>query len=307
MHIRSGLRVIPQIQPRTVLVANAKGGCGKTTLATNLAAWFVERGKSTALMDFDPQGSSTNWLKLRPESARPIAGIAAHAKVGGTETRSFRHRLPRDVERVIVDSPAGLSSTDLYHRISDADLILIPILPSPIDIHSAAAFIREIEMTGRLREQNKQLLVIANRVRHNTVMFSRLNEFLQDLGLPRVTYTRDSQLYTRCAAQGLGISDLQGKAVAAEREHVSSGAERHRGGSSTSCACANVPLSSPWKACRNGAKRLASTPPADAGSTDHRSPVTLTLLRARRLPPSRRASRGAGARTPKMDSSLPRR
>ncbi len=213
------LRVIPRAQPRTVLVANAKGGCGKTTLATNLAAWFASRDKATALMDFDPQGSSAHWLKLRPEQAVPLSGIAAYGRVSGNETRSFRNRLPRHVERVVVDSPAGLTGTDLYTRISDSDLILVPILPSPIDIHSAANFIREIEMTGALREQNKQLLVIANRVRRNTIMFSTLNKFLEELGLPRVTYTRDSQLYTRAAAQGLGIPDLRGSQVAQEKTH----------------------------------------------------------------------------------------
>lgn len=218
-HTGSHLRVIPRTQPRTVLVANAKGGCGKTTLATNLAAWFATSGRSTALMDFDTQGSSTFWLKQRPAAASPIAGIAAHGKVAGNETRSFRNRLPRNIERVVVDSPAALTGPDLYNRISDADLILVPILPSPIDIHSAAGFIKEIEMTGCLRESNKQLLVVANRVRRNTVMFRRLNEFLQELGLPRVTYARDSQLYTRAAAQGLGISDLKGAQVAEEKEH----------------------------------------------------------------------------------------
>lgn len=215
----SGLRVIPQSRPRTVLVANAKGGCGKTTLATNLAAWFASRGLSTALMDYDPQASSTYWLKLRPDSAAPISGIAAYSRISSTETRSFRNRLPRGVERVVVDSPAGLSGTELYHRISETDLILVPILPSPIDIHSAANFIREIEMTGSLREQQKQLLVIANRVRRNTIMFSKLNSFLNDLGLPRVTYTRDTQLYTRAAAQGMAICDMEGAHVEKEKAH----------------------------------------------------------------------------------------
>jgi chromosome partitioning protein len=215
------LRVIPQTQAHTVLFANAKGGCGKTTLATNLAAWFASQGTATALMDFDPQASSSYWLKLRPSHAAPISGIAAHGRVSSTETRSFRNRLPRGVQRVVVDSPAGLSGTELFHRIIEADLILVPILPSPIDIHSAANFIREIEMSGILREKTKQLLVIGNRVRRNTIMFKKLNRFLSDLGLPRVTYTRDTQLYTRAAAQGLGISDLKGSQVEAEKAHWS--------------------------------------------------------------------------------------
>ena len=98
-------------------------------------------------MDFDPQGSSAYWLELRPRAA-PITGISAYGESAATRPAAFRNRVPRHAERVVVDSPAGLSGTDLYNRISDADLILVPILPSPIDIHSAANFIREIELTG---------------------------------------------------------------------------------------------------------------------------------------------------------------
>lgn len=159
-------------------------------------------------MDFDPQESSTYWLKQRPQEASPITGISASAQHSGVETRSFQQRVPRGIERVVVDTPAGLTGTQLYHRISDADLIIVPILPSPIDIHSAANFIREIELTGCLRESSKQLLVVANRTRANTVMYATLNEFLLELGLPRVTHTRDTQLYTRAAAKGLGVADL---------------------------------------------------------------------------------------------------
>ncbi len=213
------LRIIPHTRPRIILFANAKGGCGKTTLATNMASWFANHGRPTALMDFDPQASSAHWLKLRPQRAAPISGIFAFSRLSSTETRSFHNRLPRGVERVVVDSPAGLSGTDLYHRISEADLIVVPILPSPIDIHSAANFIRDIQITGCLRERKKQVLVIANRVRRNTVMFGKLNEFLQSLGLPRITYTRDSQLYIRTAAQGLGIADIHNHPAEAENEH----------------------------------------------------------------------------------------
>ena len=102
------LRVIERPQARNILIANAKGGCGKTTLATNLAAYFSKRGLATALMDFDPQGSSAYWLELRPENASPITGISAFSQHNSTETRSFHNRLPRGIERVVVDSPAGL-------------------------------------------------------------------------------------------------------------------------------------------------------------------------------------------------------
>ncbi len=170
-------------------------------------------------MDFDPQGSSSHWLKLRPKKARPITGIAAHLHPGSQETRNFHNRLPHDIQRVVVDTPAGLAGTALYHRIREADLIVIPILPSPIDIHSAENFIHNIQMSGLLRETSKQVLVVANRVRQNTVMFGALNQFLNEMGLPRVTYTRDSQLYTRAAAAGLGITDIRNAKAEDERNH----------------------------------------------------------------------------------------
>jgi chromosome partitioning protein len=213
------LKVVASTPPLRVVVANSKGGCGKTTLATNLAAFFANAGHATALEDHDPQASATHWLALRPATAAPIVGIAAYAQPGAKETRSFRNRLPRDIQRVVIDTPAALSGTPLYHHISTSDLIVVPIVPSPIDIHAAEKFIREIQLSGLLRETSKQILVVANRVRRNTIMFRQLNDYLQESGLPRVTYTRDSQFYTRAAEVGLGISDSSGSRVKAEREH----------------------------------------------------------------------------------------
>jgi chromosome partitioning protein len=215
----ASLRVVPRAQPKSIVIANSKGGCGKTTLATNLAAYFANSGRATALVDHDPQASASHWLKLRPEKAAAIVGIAAYTQPGAQETRSFRNRLPRNIQRVIIDTPAALSGTLLYHHISAADLVVVPIVPSAIDINAAEKFIHEIQLSGFLREEGKQILVVANRVRQNTVMFKRLNEYLQELGLPRATYTRDSQLYTRSAELGLGVCDLSGSRAARERDH----------------------------------------------------------------------------------------
>jgi chromosome partitioning protein len=215
----ASLRVVKCKPPRSIVVANSKGGCGKTTLASNLAAWCANQGKATALVDHDPQASSSYWLKQRPSDAAPIVGIAAYAQPGAQETRSFQHRLPRDIQRVVLDTPAALSGTMLYRVLSGADLIVVPIVPSPIDIHAAEGFLHEIHISGLLREHSRRILVVANRVRKNTLMFKHLNSYLQSLDLPRVTYIRDSQLYTQAAEVGLGISDLRGSRSALERNH----------------------------------------------------------------------------------------
>ena len=212
------LHIIERTPARNILLANAKGGCGKSTMATNLAAYFSNRGRATALMDYDPQSSSTHWLKLRPETASPITGITAFTRDSTRKTRSFHNRLPRGIERVVIDSPAGISGATLYNCIRDADLIIVPLLPSPIDIHAATEFIREIEITGCLRERNKQVLVIANRVKTNTLMFKQLNQFLHDRQVPLVTHMRDSQLYPRYFARGLAIADLARSSAEAEKD-----------------------------------------------------------------------------------------
>lgn len=205
-------------QPRNVLIANAKGGCGKTTLATNLAVWFAHSGKATALMDFDSQGSTAHWLKQRSPEAAAIVGIDASRQSGGLQTRSFAMRVPRDIDRVVVDTPAGLSGNELYFHTSSADLIIVPLMPSPIDIHAGATFIKELQLSGCLRDSNKKLLVIGNRVRKNTIMFAELSDFLRQIGMPGVTFIRDSQLYTRSAARGLGIVDIASYQAREEKE-----------------------------------------------------------------------------------------
>ena len=118
-----------------ILLLNAKGGCGKTTIATNLAGYFADRGLVTALMDYDPQGSSTVWLNLRDAGRPDIVGIAAYERRRGV-TRSFQLHLPNKVDRIVIDAPSGVSGLQLVDYIQMAETILVPVLPSPIDIHA---------------------------------------------------------------------------------------------------------------------------------------------------------------------------
>ena len=195
-----------------ILVLNAKGGCGKTTIATNLAGYFSAMGQVTALLDYDPQGSSMKWLSLRSSDRTDIQGIAAYQRRMGV-TRSFHMRLPDKATNVVIDAPAGLSGLQLVEYIQTADTIILPVLPSPIDIHAVAHFIQDLLLIGKIRSRGIQAGIVANRVRENTLVFKDLERFLTTLGLPLVTTLRDSQNYIRAAEQGLSIHELEGNRV----------------------------------------------------------------------------------------------
>lgn len=194
---------------RQILVINAKGGCGKTTIATNLASYYARQGRGTVLIDHDPQGSSMQWLSLRSGEARPIHGVAAHRPLVSGVTRSFLLRIPDGAERVVLDAPAGVQGHQLIELMREIDAILIPVLPSPIDIHAASRFIQDLLLVAKVRERNIRIGVVANRVRENTKVYQSLEKFLNALDIPFVARLRDTQNYVRAAEAGLGIHDLK--------------------------------------------------------------------------------------------------
>lgn len=184
---------------RSILVLNAKGGCGKTTLATNLASYYAQRGLPVALADYDPQGSSLDWLKARAPGYPPIQGIAAWKEDA---------QLPKDVERLIIDAPAAVHGKKLKPLVSHAQTVLIPVLPSPIDIRAAAHFIKELLSVGKVSRDETKLAVVANRVREYTLAFHALEKFLHSLDIPCIATLRDSQNYIRAAERGLGLYEM---------------------------------------------------------------------------------------------------
>lgn len=195
-----------------ILVLNNKGGCGKTTIATNLAGHFAGQGRVTALLDYDPQGSSMKWLSLRGADRPDVQGIAAYQRRLGV-TRAFQLRLPENAEYIVIDAPAGLTGIQLVDYLQSVDTIILPVLPSPIDIHAAAHFIQDLLLVGKIRMRGTRVGIVANRVRTNTLVFKDLERFLSTLGLPLVATLRDSQNYIRAAEQGLSIHELEGKRV----------------------------------------------------------------------------------------------
>jgi chromosome partitioning protein len=200
-----------------IVVLNPKGGSGKSTIATNLAAYYAWSGRSVALMDFDPQGSSMRWLRQRPESAPPIHGIAAYERKMGV-TRAFALRTPPGTDKLIVDTPAAVTALQLPELTMDAHAIVVPVLPSDIDIHAASRAIADLLLAGRVHRSERRLVIVANRARRYTKAFSSLMRFLESLRIPVAAVLRDSQAYVRSAECGLGLHEMKGSLLQEDLE-----------------------------------------------------------------------------------------
>lgn len=192
---------------KRIIVLNAKGGCGKTTVATNVASGYAQRGFRTALIDYDPQESSIQWLRARSTSLPPIQGIAIHDASRVPLAGAWQLRVPRDAQRVVVDTPAGMRAMDLTGRLTGDDRLLIPVQPSPIDIRATADFIRDLLLVARVRPQDQRLALVGNRTRPSAALES-LKAFLAHLQIPVLHYLRDGPLYPAAAEQGIGVCEL---------------------------------------------------------------------------------------------------
>jgi chromosome partitioning protein len=206
----------PVMKTNTTLVINSKGGSGKTTLTTNLASYFAVNRIPTTVLDYDPQGSSLNWLRQRTPRAPKIHGANAAPQKSGL--RSLGMHVPEGTRQLIIDGPAGASGLLLQEMVARAHAILVPVQPSSIDIHATANFVRDLLVMGRLRARNVRLAVVANRVRRSSPVYQPLERFLGSLGLPFLARLADSEVFVQAAESGLGIFELDPIASAAERE-----------------------------------------------------------------------------------------
>jgi len=200
---------------RKIVVLNPKGGCGKSTLAVNLAGYLASQNHSVAIMDFDPQGSSMRWLKVRPDESAPIHGIAAF-DVRSSATRSWQLRVPNNIRYLVVDSPASVPAENLAELTSGAHAILIPVLPSDIDVHAASQLMKDLLLIAKVSRRMGRIGVIANRVRENTVAYRRLMRFLYSLSITVVGVLKDSQNYVHSAERGLSIHEMQASKMRAD-------------------------------------------------------------------------------------------
>lgn len=183
----------------SVLVVNAKGGCGKTTVATNLATGFANAGLRTGLAECDRQGSSLKWLKSRPATAAPIEAL---------DWRKGRGDVPKKMERLVIDAGAGVNSERVRELLKEADMIVMPVLPSVFDEAATRRFLKRVDELKPVQKGRKPVMVIGNRVRPNTRAAKELDTFLASVGHDVVTRLSDRALYQDVARLGLGIFDL---------------------------------------------------------------------------------------------------
>jgi chromosome partitioning protein len=192
---------------KRIVVLNPKGGSGKTTIATNLAACFAVHGERPALMDMDGQASTMRWLRKRPDDEPAIHGIAAFER-SATVTRSWQMRVPAECRTVIIDTPAAIDPHDLPDLTRGVDAILVPVMPSDIDIHATAKCIADLLLVAKIRRSEKRIGIIANRVRSNTRVSQSLTRFLESLDIPLIATLRDTQNYVRSAEIGIGVCEM---------------------------------------------------------------------------------------------------
>ena len=181
-----------------IVVANPKGGVGKTTLSTNIAGYHASRGRAVMLGDVDRQQSARTWLALRPAGLAPIAAWeVAHDEVV---------RPPKGTTHVVLDTPAGLHGKRLDDVMKLADKVLIPLQPSIFDIHATHEFVRQL--LAHKRSDRVRFAIVGMRTREGTISTDQLRGFLDGLKLPLLGFVRDTQNYVHLAAHGLTLWDV---------------------------------------------------------------------------------------------------
>ena len=191
-----------------IVVINAKGGCGKTTVATNLAVAYARQGWRVALVDQDSQGSATDWAEQRGTRQPKIEMVPQHG-APLYQTRAWRNRLPQGTQRAVIDAASVVDVRDVNERFREADAFIVPILPSSLDIRAGSKFIAGLLTHRAYRSRPLPIGVVANRVVRNTNAYERLKRFLDCLEVPTLATFADSQLYLRAVEEGAGILDFQ--------------------------------------------------------------------------------------------------
>ena len=197
---------------KTILVASSKGGVGKTTVATNLAAHFALEGKRTVLVDADPQGSSTRWAQRRAELDSAVLPIEA------TGRKPWRGRIPDDAERVVIDAAAGAMAADLDAFFEHTDAVVVPVQPSGLDIEATVGFLNTLAKVPRIHKGKLPVGLVLNRTKPWTNTSQQALEMLKSWPYPIVAQLRDTQAYVVLVGLGRSLFDYKSAQV---RDHQS--------------------------------------------------------------------------------------
>jgi chromosome partitioning protein len=171
-----------------------------STLATNIASYFADEGYWVALADYDPQRSSIDWLDRRPSNRPEIVAVEAYKD-------GLKHA-PRNLDFLIIDAPARSHGKELTYLVRHAETIVVPVLPSTIDMQASDRFIQELKAVGKVERKEAKIGVVANRVREYTLIFEELDEHLSSAKVPYLAALREAQNYIRAYTRGLGIFEL---------------------------------------------------------------------------------------------------
>jgi chromosome partitioning protein len=194
-----------------ILVASSKGGCGKTTIATTIAGYFAQEGKPTVLVDADRQGSSLRWAEKRAAFASPVLGLAANR-------RDWPERVPDDAQRVVIDGPAGIRVNELTELLEYADVMLVPVLPSRIDLDASEAFLADVAQIPRVKKGKVSVGLVANRLKPWTTVSQEAVEEMKRLPFPLIAQLRDTQGYIVVAGLGKSIFDYNSETIRSHQD-----------------------------------------------------------------------------------------
>lgn len=194
----------------TVLVAGSKGGVGKTTIATHLAAHAALAGRNTALVDLDPQGSSMRWAQRRLQMQSPVLGI------DGAGRRGWPDKVPPDTDCLVIDAPAGAMADALSTALEHADVLVAPVPPSTLDIEATVTFLDSLAVHPRVRRGELRVGLVGNKLKPWTQASQQTVELLQSWPYPLVAQLRDSQAYVLLCALGKSLFDYHSAHV---RDH----------------------------------------------------------------------------------------
>jgi len=195
----------------TTLVASSKGGCGKSTLVTQLASHWAQAGQHTAIIDADRQHSSFRWAELRPDNVPGVLALDSG--------RRSLQRVPPDNQQLLIDTPAGSGERELEPFIDVADVLLVPVLPSSFDLDATLRFLGELQAVKRIKSGKLPVALVANRLKPWThASQDALAQLAEQSPFPIAAQLRDSQAYVLLAGLGKGIFDYQSEQVRSHQQ-----------------------------------------------------------------------------------------